>query len=270
LLARFCPERIQRYYEPFLGSAALFLHLCQTRPRFKAILSDSNEELINVYRCVRDKVRDLIQVLLIHQDNYYRSPEEYFYYIRDGLAVSNELEKAARFIFLNRTCYNGLYRVNKSGLFNVPHGTYLHPTICQEERLVSVSQILNQSDAEILCEHYQQVSAQCSAGDLVYFDPPYLPVSKTANFKDYTAKTFGRMEQIELAIEFKRLSEIGCNVILSNSNSPLITDLYSHFNIFTVSTPRPISCNALKRSNHQELLISNKAILMSKSSQRHA
>jgi DNA adenine methylase len=123
-LSRFCPEVIDLYFEPFLGSGALFLYLAQTKPRFKAILSDSNNDLINVYKCVRDNVRNLIDILEIHQSNYYKRPEEYYYYVRDTFSPSSDLENAARLIFLNKTCYNGLYRVNKSGSFNVPHGTY--------------------------------------------------------------------------------------------------------------------------------------------------
>jgi DNA adenine methylase len=261
LLARFCPERIDRYFEPFLGSAALFLLLAQTRPRFKAILSDSNEELINVYTSIRDNVRDLTEVLLVHQANYYKNPEEYFYYIRNDYDALTSTERAARLILLNKTCYNGLYRVNKSGLFNVPHGTYVRPTICQVERLKAISEILNATDAEIFCDYYQNVTERCEPSDFVYFDPPYFPITKTASFKDYTAEDFNYTAHIALAREFERLSKIGCSVLLSNSNSPLIAGLYTNFHTFTVTIPRLINCNAQKRANHQELLISNKRIL---------
>lgn len=270
LLARFAPERLESYFEPFLGSGALFLHLAQKRPRFKAVLSDSNEDLISVYKIVRDNVQELIEILKLHEENYYKTPEEYFYYIRDSYNALTDLDKAGRLIFLNRTCYNGLYRVNKSGLFNVPHGTYNHPSICQHSRLNSVSDILNKADAEIVCADYGSIIRRCEKGDFVYLDPPYLPVTRTASFKNYTIDNFGFLEQIKLAQEFRSLSSKGCTVLLSNSNSPSIVDLYSNFYSFTISTTRPINCNASKRSHHQELLISNKTILVSKSHNTYA
>ena len=259
-LSTFSPEFIDQYFEPFLGSGALFLYLAQTRPRFKAILSDSNNELINVYRCVRDNINDLIEVLKIHESNYYRHPEQYYYYIRDIHRPANNIENACRFLFLNKTCYNGLYRVNKSGSFNVPHGTYKNPVICNRKKLHDFSDILKRTDAEIICEPYQNVTQRCGRGDFVYLDPPYFPLSKTCYFKDYTKDEFGYVEQKILANEFKRLSSIRCAVLLSNSKSPFITDLYKGFNIMTLSTTRPINCNASNRLRHQELLITNKVL----------
>jgi DNA adenine methylase len=259
-LSTFSPEVIDRYFEPFLGSGALFLYLAQTRPRFKAILSDSNNELINVYRCVRDHIYDLIDALEIHECNYYRHPEQYYYYIRDVYRPANNIENACRFLFLNKTCYNGLYRVNKSGSFNVPHGTYKNPVICNRKKLHNFSDILKRTDADIICDYYQNMTQRCGRGDFVYLDPPYFPLSKTCYFKDYTKDEFGYMEQKILANEFKRLSSIGCAVLLSNSKSPFITELYKGFNIMTLSTSRPINCNASNRLRHQELLITNKRL----------
>jgi DNA adenine methylase len=259
-LSRFCPEVIDQYFEPFLGSGALFLYLAQTRPRFKAILSDSNNELINVYKCVRDNVHDLIAVLEIHESNYYRHTQEYYYYIRDIYRPANNIENACRLLFLNKTCYNGLYRVNKSGSFNVPHGTYKKPVICNRKKLHDFSEILNRTDAEIICEYYQNVTQRCGRGDFVYLDPPYFPLSKTCYFKDYTKDEFGYIEQKILAKEFRRLNGITCVVLLSNSKSPFITGLYKGFNVMTLSTARPINCNASNRLRHQELLITNKLL----------
>jgi DNA adenine methylase len=260
-LSRFCPEVIDQYFEPFLGSGALFLYLAQTRPRFKAILSDSNNELINAYKCVRDNVDDLIGALEIHESNYYRHPEEYYYYIRDIYRPAGNIESACRLLFLNKTCYNGLYRVNKSGSFNVPHGTYKNPVICNRKKLHDFSEILKRTDVEIICDYYQNVTQRCGLADFVYLDPPYFPLSKTCYFKDYTKDEFGYMEQKILAKEFKRLSSsIRCTVLLSNSKSPFITDLYKGFNIMTLSTARPINCNASNRLRHQELLITNKVL----------
>jgi len=129
-IEKFAPQQIERYIEPFLGTGAIFFFLAQTRPKFKAILSDSNDELINLYKCVRDNVTDLIAILGIHEQNYYQNPQKYYYHIRNFVRPSSKTEKAARLLFLNKTCYNGLYRA-KSGFFNVPHGTYDKPTICE-------------------------------------------------------------------------------------------------------------------------------------------
>jgi len=265
-LSSFFPEVIDQYYEPFLGSGALFLYLAQTKPRFKAILADSNKELINVYKCVRDHVNDLVDVLEVHQSNYYRRPKEYYYYIRDTYCPANNIENASRLLFLNKTCYNGLYRVNKSGLFNVPHGTYKNPVICNRKKLHDFSGILKRTDAEIIWDYCQHVTKRCERGDLVYLDPPYYPLSKTCYFKDYTKEEFGYIEQKLLAKEFKRLSAIGCTVLLSNSKSPFIRDLYKGFNIMTLSTTRLINCNASNRRKHHELLITNKELPTEKKS----
>ena len=263
-LSKFCPQVIDRYFEPFLGGGSLFLYLAQTKPRFKAILSDSNSDLVNVYKCVRDDVSNLIDILQIHQSHYYKKPEEYYYYIRDIYHSANDLENAARLLFLNKTCYNGLHRVNKSGSFNVPHGTYTNPIICNSKKLEAFSEILQRADAEIICEYYHNITLRCQHGDFVYLDPPYFPLSKTCYFKDYTKDDFGCPQQIMLAKEFGRLSNIGCIVLLSNSNSTLITSLYKGFNIMTISTTRQINCNASNRQRHQELLITNKRLLVSK------
>jgi len=263
-LSRFTPEIIDRYYEPFLGSGALFLHLAQRKPRFKAVLSDSNNDLINVYKCVRDNVRDFIDILEIHQSNYYKNPKDYYYYIRDVYSPRNNLEIGARLLFLNKTCYNGLYRVNRSGSFNVPHGTYARPTICNRKKLEAFSEILQRADAEIICDYYHNVTAKCQDGDFIYLDPPYFPLNKTSYFRDYTKDDFGFVEQTALAGEFRRLSSIGCTALLSNSNSDFVTNLYKEFNIMTISTIRPINCNASNRLRHSELLISNKRLLFAK------
>ncbi len=260
-LSKLCPDVIDRYFEPFLGGGALFLYLAQTKPRFKAILSDSNWDLINVYKCVRDDVSDLIAILDIHQSKYYKNPEKYYYYMRDTYKPGQDVEKAALLIFLNKTCYNGLYRVNKSGVFNVPHGTYFRPTICDSRKLKAFSEILQKNDAELICDNYRNVIQRCRRPDVVYLDPPYFPSSKTAYFKDYTKEEFGHLEQVILSDEFKRLSNIGCTVLLSNSSSSFISDMYQDYSIMTVSTTRQINCNASNRLGHRELLITNKRLI---------
>jgi DNA adenine methylase len=197
----------------------------------------------------------------VHQSQYYKSPDKYYYYIRDEYSPASNAENAARLIFLNKTCYNGLYRVNRSGLFNVPHGTHVRPTVCSSSRLRTFSDILQRSDAEIICDEYRNVIQRCKSPDVVYLDPPYFPLSKTAYFKDYTKEQFGHYEQVTLSTEFKRLSNLRCTVLLSNSSSPFIFDLYKDYSIMTVSTTRHINCDASNRLRHQELLISNKRLV---------
>jgi DNA adenine methylase len=259
MLARFCPERLGRYFEPFLGSGALFFHLAQFRPRFEAVLSDSNPELINVYLQVRDRTGELVEVLEEHQRKYYAGRERYYYSVR-GLEPENRVEQAARMIFLNRTCYNGLFRVNRAGRFNVPHGTYERPTICNRDALYSAAGVLARDGVRIEHAGYSRVTRLCARGDVVYFDPPYLPVTKTANFVDYTRESFGWQDHMELAEEFVRLHDIGCTVVLSNSDTRRIRDLYGDFAIKTARVERLINCNASRRTGQHELVISSNAV----------
>jgi DNA adenine methylase len=269
-LGKFFPDTIERYFEPFLGGASLFLYLAQTKPRFKAILSDSNVDLINVYKCVRDDVSDLIALLEVHQSEYYRDREKYYYHVRDTYKPAKDIENAARLIFTNKTCYNGLYRVNRSGFFNVPHGTHPRPAICDSQRLISFSEILQRSEAEIICDDYRNVIQRCQHPDVIYIDPPYFPTTKTAYFHDYTKEDFGQLQQIILAKEFRRLSNIGCTVLVSNSSSPFISDLYQNYNMMTIPTTRQINCDARKRLGHQELLITNKKLVYPGALTNHA
>jgi DNA adenine methylase len=244
LLDKLSPKKIDVYYEPFLGSGAFFFYLSQTKKyKFQAVLSDSNFELINSYLQLRDNVNELIDILYEHQTNYYKNKEKYYYFIRDEYCVKDNIESAARFIFLNKSCYNGLYRVNSSGSFNVPHGRYVNPKICNKEKLVNCSDLLRRSDAKILCETYKNITIRCENNDFIYFDPPYFPISKTSNFTDYTKESFGMYEHNELAKEFERLNNIGANVILSNSNSEYIKSLYEEYDIIKIKSLRNINCD---------------------------
>jgi DNA adenine methylase len=259
MLSKFCPERLEYYVEPFLGSGALFFHLVQSRPRFSALLSDSNSELINVYLQVRDRTSELVEVLEDHQQKYYAGRERYYYSVRESEPVGR-VDRAARMIFLNRTCYNGLFRVNRAGRFNVPHGTYEHPTVCNREALFSAAKVLSLDGVSIECADYILSTRSCAKGDMVYFDPPYLPVSKTANFVDYTRESFGWQDHLTLAREFVRLHDVGCTVILSNSDTDRIRTLYSDFAIKTTRVGRMINCNASRRMGQSELVISNSSL----------
>jgi DNA adenine methylase len=260
-LAALCPSGTERYVEPFLGSGALFLYLAQTRQGFQALLSDSNEELVNVYRCVRDDVGDLVSALREHERRYYRNPEKHYYRVRDGLNTHDKVGRAARMIFLNKTCYNGLYRVNRSGRFNVPHGTYVRPAICSKEALLAASKILNRDGISIKKSDYASATAACRVGDFVYFDPPYLPLTKTASFTDYTSESFGYEQHVALAREFRRLAGMGCTVVLSNSDSDRIRELYEGFDVQTVETSRSINCCTSRRTGHTELVVTSTQVI---------
>jgi DNA adenine methylase len=256
-LDRLAPNNMERYFEPFLGSGAFFFYLVQTKKKFQAVLSDSNFELINAYRELRDNVKELTDILNNHQENYYKNREKYYYHIRDEYVIKNNAELAGRFIFLNKSCYNGLYRVNKSGNFNVPHGRYINPKICNREKLILCSELLRANDVELSCISYKKATSKCESNDFIYFDPPYFPISKTSNFTDYTKESFGISEHNELSKEFDRLSHIGAKVILSNSNSPYIKTLYKNYYMVKIKSLRNINCNSKKRKGHYDLIILN-------------
>jgi DNA adenine methylase len=257
ILFKLTPNNIENYYEPFLGSGAFFFYLSQTKKKFQAVLSDSNSELINAYKQLRDNTNELIEVLSEFQINYYKNREKYYYFIRDEYVTKNSIELAARFIFLNKSCYNGLYRVNRLGNFNVPHGKYINPKICNKEKLIDCSELLRISDATIMCDNYKNIISKCESNDFIYLDPPYFPISKTSNFTDYTKECFEILEHNELAKEFERLSSIGAKVILSNSNSEYIKSLYKKYNIIKIKSLRNINCNPNKRKDHYDLIILN-------------
>ncbi|VFJ13688.1 DNA adenine methylase [Candidatus Nitrosocosmicus franklandus] len=259
LLDKLTPSNIERYYEPFLGGGAFFFYLIQTRKPFKAFLSDSNPQLINTYRVVKNNVKELIEILQDHQEKYYQGGEKYYYMVRDNNngSKANPTELAGRFIFLNKTCYNGLYRVNKIGNFNVPHGRYFNPKICNKEKLIECSLLLNRSDVDIQCDIYKNTTSMCKEDDFVYLDPPYFPLSRTSNFTDYTKESFGVKQHMELAIEFDRLNNIGAKVLLSNSNSEYVKSLYEKYTILKVKTQRNINCDAKRRRDHYDLIITN-------------
>jgi DNA adenine methylase len=256
-LFKLAPNNMENYYEPFLGSGAFFFYLSQTKKKFQAVLSDSNSELINVYKQLRDNTNELIEILSYFQTNYFKNREKYYYFIRDEYITKNSIELAARFIFLNKSCYNGLYRVNRLGNFNVPHGRYMNPKICNKEKLIDCSELLRISDATIVCDTYKNIISKCENNDFIYLDPPYFPISKTSNFTDYTKECFGILEHNELAKEFERLSSIGVKAVLSNSNSEYIKSLYKKYNIIKIRSLRNINCNPHKRKDHYDLIILN-------------
>jgi DNA adenine methylase len=255
--ARLFPARFRRYYEPFLGSGAVFLHLQPPN----ACLSDSNPSLIAAYRHIQTRLDDLLPLLhhlrrtyhalapAQQQHEYYRMRERYNQ-LRPGA-----LEKTALLIVLNKTGYNGLYRENARGGFNVPFGRYNNPAMFREENLRAVSQALQ--GAELLPASFGEAVAGAQAGDFVYFDPPYMPSSKTASFTSYTRGRFGPERQVALAEEVRRLAARGVLVMLSNSDTPFIRNLYHDFYQHEVSATRVINSRSTGRGKLRELVMTN-------------
>ena len=263
-LLQAAPEQIGTYYEPFVGGGALFFAL-QAAGRFKhAVLSDSNQELINAYTQVRDNVDGLIRALQVHQRKYRDAVDraEYYYKIR-AKKLTCSLGGAANLIFLNKTCYNGLYRVNSKGRFNVPHGRNKNPTICDEANLLAVSEVLQ--GVELRVADFAESPSPAGEGDFVYFDPPYVPVSETAYFTSYTAKDFSKEEQERLAITAATLACQGSQVVLSNSGHPDVASMYSSdlFRLNEVRVRRAINSDARGRGPVHEYLIQSAPLITS-------
>lgn len=232
------PEYPGKYIEPFFGGGALYF----SQEPENAVIADSNPELINMYVQVANSVDAIIEIL-----KTYENTEEVFYNIRafDWTQLT-PVEAAARTIYLNKTCFNGLYRVNRKGQFNTPFGRYKNPKICDENLLRSVSDLLKK--ATIICGDYLDVLKQYAMpGDFVFLDPPYIPVSEYADFKRYTKEQFYENDHRNLAEEVKRLQKLGCYVILTNSNHPLVHELYADFEIQIVDTKRAISSKGSSR-----------------------
>ncbi|MBA0908875.1 MAG: DNA adenine methylase [Nitrosarchaeum sp.] len=252
------PESFGTYFEPFLGGGALLFHILTDKFSQKCSISDLNSDLVLAYTTIRDRIDSLIISLKNHEKNYQKDSESYFYSIRESNPRS-EIEKTSRLIFLNRTCFNGLYRVNSKGKFNVPLGRYSNPNIVNEENIRAVSQILQSSRISIKCRDFEAVLRDAKKGDLVYFDPPYQPVSATANFTSYTTKNFTYDDLTRLAELCLKLDSRGCKVLLSNSDSKEVADIFvkNPWNITRIKANRSINSNSNKRSGHFELLIKN-------------
>ena len=251
------PETFGTYFEPFLGGGALLFHILTRVNNQKCSISDLNSDLVLSYITIRDKIHDLIAMLKEHEKNYRKDSKSYYYSIREE-NPKNQLEKTSRLLFLNRTCFNGLYRVNSKGKFNVPLGSYTNPNIVNEENLLSVSAIL-QSRVSIKCRDFEAVLGDVKKGDLVYFDPPYQPVSKTSSFTSYTSRDFTYDDLARLGKLCSKLDSKGCKVLLSNSDSKKVTELFSDkpWRITKIPAKRSINSDSKKRSGHFELLIKN-------------
>ena len=242
------PKDYNTYYEPFLGGGAVFFYLNPT----VAALTDINAELVNTYRCVKDNVEKLIELLKEHQ---LRHSKDYYYQVRQHQGCT-KLEKAARLIYLNKTCFNGLYRENSQGEFNVPIGKYKNPKICNPPLLRAVSAALQKAQIEVRPFEDILNYAKCSK-DFVYFDPPYHPISSTSNFTGYSRYSFSQDKQIRLKEVFAELADRGVKVMLSNSDCEFIQNLYSDFNIHPILASRLINSNVTKRGKISEVLITS-------------
>jgi DNA adenine methylase len=237
-----------------VGGGTVAIYLLKTHQEIEKIyLSDINEELITTYNIVKGKIDELIFLL---KEYKLKHNKEFYYQIRaENVKNLTPIKIAARFIYLNRTCFNGLYRVNSNGKFNVPIGSYKNPTICNEEDLREISKLLQKEDITVN-EFYNSVK-EAKEGDFIYFDPPYYPLKKGKSFTTYTKSNFLEKEQEKLAKIFKQLDKKGCKVMLSNSDTEFIKNLYKGYNIHFVQASRMINCDATKRGKINEVVITN-------------
>ena len=247
----YLPNSFNNYIEPFVGGGAIFFYLL---PK-KAILIDNNSVLINVYRIIKNNVEELIELLKEHKNE-----KDYYYKVRNidrekEFEHWTDTEKASRTIFLNRCCYNGLYRVNSKDQFNTPFGSYKNPNFCNKDNLRAVHEVLQNID--IINDSFERCLDFANKQTFLYFDPPYSPLSKTANFTSYTKENFNKQDQIKLKILIDKLTERDCKVMLSNSSNEFILNLYEEYSIKEVRAKRAINSNALKRGEVKEVLILN-------------
>ena len=245
------PENYNRYFEPFIGGGALFFYLQPDN----AYISDMNEELINLYQVVRDNVEELVADLQKHDIS-----KEYFMEIRnidrtEEYESWSDVQKASRFIYLNRTCFNGMYRVNSKGEFNVPFGHYKNPRILDENNLINCSNLLQRT--EIKHADFSEILKKVKKGDFVYFDPPYVPLSETSSFTSYTKDGFDIDMQFKLRDVCDELDSMGVKFLLSNSDTKLVNELYENYNIKKVFASRQINANADGRGKITEVLVRN-------------
>lgn len=241
------PKNYNVYFEPFIGGGALYFAVS---PKI-AIIADINEDLVNAYNVVRDNPEELIEAL-----SEYVNDKDFFYAVRaqdqNSLAP---IDKAARLIYLNRTCFNGLYRVNKSGQFNVPFANYKNPNIVQSGRILAASNTL--AKTQVFNASFEEVLADAKKGDFIYLDPPYYPKDVYSDFKRYNKEQFHKNDHERLADLYNELSDRGCYVMLSNSDTPFTRELYKHWRVETVYAKRMINSDSSKRGAVTEIIVTN-------------
>lgn len=254
-LIELMPKTYNNYFEPFIGGGALFFELAPHH----AVINDFNGELINAYKQVRDNPRRLIKLLSVHQE---KNSKEYYLDIRtadrDGrIEKMTDIERAARILYMLRVDFNGLYRVNAKNQFNVPYGRYKNPKIIDAELIYEVSQFLTENDIQIMQGDFEVAVENAVEGDLVYFDPPYIPLNETSSFTSYTHEGFSFDDQVRLRDTVRRLTERGVSVMVSNSSSPLAEELYQEFNIHYVEASRTNGAKSSSRGKIREIIVTN-------------
>lgn len=249
------PKTYNRYFEPFVGGGALFFDLA---PK-DAVINDFNAELINCYQQIKDNPQELIEILKVHQE--YNS-KEYYLDLRSAdrderIDMMSEVQRAARILYMLRVDFNGLYRVNSKNQFNVPYGRYKNPKIVDENLVSAISTYLNNNQIEIKKGDFEKAVLDVQPGDFVYFDPPYIPLSETSAFTSYTHEGFSYDDQVRLRDTFKKLSDTGAYVMLSNSSSFLVEELYRDFNIHYVEANRTNGAKSSSRGKISEIIVTN-------------
>ena len=249
------PDNYNNYFEPFIGGGALFFDLSPD----KAVINDFNNELINCYQQIKKYPQKLIELLAKHQEN---NSKEYYLELRSAdrdnrIDKMTNVERAARIMYMLRVDFNGLYRVNSKNQFNVPYGRYKNPKIVDSDLSLSISQYLNSNNIKILTGDFEKAVQDVVAGDFVYFDPPYIPLSETSAFTSYTHEGFTYEDQVRLRDCFKKLDEKGAFVMLSNSSSPLVEELYKDFNIHKVEANRTNGAKTSSRGKISEIIVTN-------------
>ena len=249
------PKTYNRYFEPFVGGGALFFDLA---PK-DAVINDFNAELINCYQQIKDNPQELIEILKVHQE--YNS-KEYYLDLRSAdrderIDMMSEVQRAARILYMLRVDFNGLYRVNSKNQFNVPYGRYKNPKIVDDNLISAISTYLNNNQIEIKKGDFEKAVLDVQPGDFVYFDPPYIPLSETSAFTSYTHEGFSFADQVRLRDAFKRLSDTGAYVMLSNSSSALVEELYKDFNIHYVEATRTNGAKSSSRGKISEIIVTN-------------
>lgn len=254
-ITKLMPKNIKdyKYIEPFIGGGAVLFHL---QPK-NGIINDFNEELINTYQVIKNNLDELIEDLKTHENT-----SEYFYDIRsldreDNFEELSKVKRASRVLYLNKTCFNGLYRVNNAGEFNAPFGRYKNPNIVNEPTLKAVSNYLNSNNVKILTGDYSEALKLADENSFVYLDPPYHPISEGSNFTGYVQGGFNMYDQVDLRVACDELNKKGIKFLLSNSASPFILDQYKDYNIEIVKAKRAINSNGSKRGDVDEVLIRN-------------